>query len=130
MKGKNIRRRAGRLLAMGLRGLFCLCVLAAAPDARAVDFRARGQWIMSFGYGQNGFFEGRYKGHAPTGFIPGQDNFEAKQKFSLHFEAAASEHVSGSLHLTTGDNVWGKSHAGGALGADTDHIKLKNAFID
>lgn len=116
---------------MKISAIVILAFILLVPyAAQAVDFRIRGQWIMSFGYGQNGTFEGSYKGHTGTGFEPGEDNFEAKQKFSLHLEAVASEHVSGNLHITTGDNLWGKERAGGALGADVAHVKLKNAFID
>ena len=46
-----MKKIATLLLAAGL-------VFGAATGASAIDFKAKGQWIMSFDYGQNGGFTG------------------------------------------------------------------------
>lgn len=114
---------------------FLACILGVAflgcaLPAGAIDFHVKGQWIMSFGYGANGTFEGKYRGHSPTGWSQGQDNFEATQRVRLHLEAVASEFLSGSVYFETGDTTWGQNSTGGALGADQSIVELKNAYID
>ena len=43
----------------------------------------------------------------------------------------ASETLSGTVFFEIGDQMWGQSESGGALGADsTSVVKLKNAYID
>ena len=116
-----------------LPGLSSACLLLVAalmlwpPEAPAVDFKARGQWIVSFGYGQNGTF---VSGDSVCGFAPGQDNFNPRQKISLHLDAEASKNLSGSLYLDIGDIIWGQAASSGALGADGNIVKVGNAFID
>ena len=113
-----------RLLAFTLLPLLVLFW----PDfSRAVDFKGRGQWVMSFGYGMNGKF---VQDAGFTGFIPGQDNFNAREKVALQLDAAASRTLSGSLYLDIGDIIWGQRESGGALGADSHMVKVGNAFID
>lgn len=107
-------------------GLF----LASAEWAQAIDFKAKGEWVMSFGYGQNGNFQGKYKGHSPTGFMPGQDDFEAVQRVRLQLDAVASEALSGTVHFEIGETTWGQNDTGGALGADRNIMELKSAFLD
>ena len=74
-----MKKIATLLLAAGL-------VFGAATGASAIDFKAKGQWIMSFDYGQNGGFTG---GNGMTGFnkanksYKGEDEFEAKQRVRL-----------------------------------------------
>ena len=53
-----MKKIATLLLAAGL-------VFGAATGASAIDFKAKGQWLMSFDYGQNGGFTG---GKGMTGF--------------------------------------------------------------
>ena len=53
-----MKKIATLLLAAGL-------VFGVATGASAIDFKAKGQWIMSFDYGQNGGFTG---GNGKTGF--------------------------------------------------------------
>ena len=47
-----MKKIATLLLAAGL-------VFGAATGASAIDFKAKGQWIMSFDYGQNGAYLSR-----------------------------------------------------------------------
>ncbi len=128
-----MKKIATLLLAAGL-------VFGAATGASAIDFKAKGQWIMSFDYGENGNFMGKYNGHTASGSgygkSGGYDDFEARQRLRLQLEAVASESLSGTVWFEIGENFWGKSgtagnKGGGALGADgTGLIKLKGAWID
>ena len=95
--------------------LHALILLALAPltvlwpgTAGAVDFKGRGQWVMSFGYGMNGKF---VQDAGFTGFIPGQDNFNARQKVALQLDAEVSRTLSGSLYLDIGDIIWGQQES-------------------
>lgn len=123
-----MKKIATLLLAAGL-------VFGAATGASAIDFKAKGQWIMSFDYGMNGNFTG---GNGRTGYNKSEDEFEANQRVRLQLDAVASESLSGTVFFEIGKDTWGKSSndkngngGGGALGADAnDVIKLKNAYID
>lgn len=121
-----MKKIATLLLAAGL-------VFGAATGASAIDFKAKGQWIMSFDYGQNGNFTG---GNGRTGYNKSEDEFEANQRVRLQLDAVASESLSGTVFFEIGKTTWGKagsntSPSGGALGADDNNsIKLKNAYID
>ena len=42
-----------------------LCTLLMPGQARSIDFKIKGQWLMAFDYGQNGNFTG---GRGQTGF--------------------------------------------------------------
>ena len=126
-----MKKIATLLLAAGL-------VFGVATGASAIDFKAKGQWIMSFDYGQNGAFTG---GNGNTGFngstnrgvstFRGDDAFEAKQRVRLQLDAVASEALSGTVYFEIGTSQWGKAENGAALGADgTNQIKLKRAYLD
>ena len=122
-----MKKIATLLLAAGL-------VFGAATGASAIDFKAKGQWIMSFDYGQNGGFTG---GHGMTGYnqankqYKNEDEFEARQRVRLQLDAVASESLSGTVFFEIGDQMWGKASQGGALGADGNSVvEVKNAYID
>ena len=133
-----MKKIATLLLAAGL-------VFGVATGASAIDFKAKGQWIMSFDYGQNGGFTG---GNGATGFngaagsrgnssYRNQDEFEASQRVRLQLDAVASEALSGTVFFEIGQQTWGTANGagpgnnGGALGADgANAIKVKNAYID
>lgn len=123
-----MKKIATLLLAAGL-------VFGAATGASAIDFKAKGQWMMNFDYGQNGGFTG---GKGTTGFNgttrgrnAGEDEFEAKQRIRLQLDAVASEALSGTVFFEMGDTTWGRAGAsGGALGADGTIVEVKNAYID
>lgn len=122
-----MKRIATLLLAAGL-------VFGVATGASAIDFKAKGQWIMSFDYGQNGGFTG---GNGMTGFngksggrYANEDEFEAKQRIRLQLDAVASEALSGTVFFEMGDTTWGSNNSGGALGADGRIVEVKNAYID
>lgn len=110
--------------------LACLLFLGTASFAGAIDFKAQGQWIMSFGYGMNGQFQGKYNGHTPTGYGFGEDDFEAVQRLRMQLEAVASENLTGQLGIEIGDTYWGQSDTGGALGADSKNIEIMSAWLN
>ena len=116
-----MKKIATLLLAAGL-------VFGAATGASTIDFKAKGQWIMSFDYGQNGKFTG---GNGMTGFNNKEDEFEASQRVRLQLDAVASESLSGTVFFEIGKQMWGQDDTGGALGADGNNVvKIKNAYID
>ncbi len=117
-----MKRIATLLLAAGL-------VFGVATGASAIDFKASGYWLMSFDYGQNGTFQGKYNGHQKPGY-DGQDAFLPKQRVRLKLDAVASENLSGTVYFEIND-TWGQAKTGGALGADaTNVVGLKNAYVD
>ena len=103
-------------------------MLGAATGANAIDFKAKGQWIMSFDYGMHGNF-GESKAKNNSGF-ENEDEFEARQRVRLQLDAVASEALSGTVFFEIGDQVWGDNDNGGALGADGKFVELKRAYID
>ena len=107
-------------------------MLGAATGANAIDFKAKGQWIMSFDYGMHGNF-GDSKAATNSGFKRNsnqEDEFEAMQRVRLQLDAVASEALSGTVFFEIGDQFWGKDDDGGALGADGTVVELKRAYID
>ena len=108
-------------------------MLGAATGANAIDFKAKGQWIMSFDYGMHGDFA-KSKANRNSGYknstTGNEDEFEARQRVRLQLDAVASEALSGTVFFEIGDQVWGNSETGGALGADGKVVKLKRAYID
>ena len=104
-------------------------MLGAATGANAIDFKAKGQWIMSFDYGMHGNF-GESKASSNSGFGKNEDEFEARQRVRLQLDAVASEALSGTVFFEIGDQVWGQDSTGGALGADKSVVELKRAYID
>ena len=124
-----MKRICTLLLAAGL-------VFGAATGASAIDFKAKGQWLMGFGVSDT----------SPTRHTraPGQqslksnddDVFDARQRVRLQLDAVASEALSGTVYFEIGDQIWGRANgvanrgAGGALGADGVAVEVKRAYID
>ena len=107
-------------------------MLGAATGANAIDFKAKGQWIMDFNYGMHGNF-GESKAAANSGYSRNgnhEDEFEATQRVRLQLDAVASEALSGTVFFEIGDQVWGDNDNGGALGSDGKVVELKRAYID
>ena len=104
-------------------------MLGAATGASAIDFKAKGQWIMSFDYGMHGNF-GESKAKNNSGFGKHEDEFEARQRVRLQLDAVASEALSGTVFFEMGDQIWGQDSTGGALGSDGKVVELKRAYID
>ena len=112
-----MRKLATLLITAGL-------VLGLAPHAGAIDFKAKGNWIMDFEVGNNGKFTDQ------TGYNGKEDQFEAKQRVRLWLDAVASENLSGQVYFEIGTTTWGKAEGSGALGADDQCIKVRRAFVD
>ena len=108
-------------------------MMGVATGANAIDFKAKGQWIMSFDYGMHGDFA-KSKANRNSGYknstTGNEDEFEARQRVRLQLDAVASEALSGTVFFEIGDQVWGNSETGGALGADGKVVELKRAYID
>ena len=108
-------------------------MLGAATGANAIDFKAKGQWIMSFDYGMHGDFA-KSKAARNSGYTNSkgnEDEFEARQRVRLQLDAVASESLSGTVFFEIGDQLWGQNETGGALGADNNSVvELKRAYID
>ena len=101
-------------------------LLGAASGAKAIDFKASGEWLVGFGLGDGSLIkdvDNKKRHH--------EDTFSAGQRVRLQLDAVASESLSGTVFFEIGDQMWGQSESGGALGADsTSVVKLKNAYID
>ncbi len=121
----------------------------AAHEAKAIEFKAKGQFIMNFDYGQAGKLSSKARPtqknpdqKSITGFGGGAantaDEFGTNQRVRLQLTAIASEALSGTVWFEIGDQQWGnaadrpggKKSYGGALGSDGNAIELKNAYID
>ncbi len=119
-----MKKLATLLLAAGL-------VFGAATGASAIDFKAKGQFIMNFEYGGGGTgYSATRSGGDVYGYGDGTDSFEAKQRVRLQLDAVVSESLSGTVYFEMGDTTWGNGSSGGALGADGKIVELKNAYID
>ena len=116
-----MRKLATLLIAAGL------VFGAGTTAANAIDFKAKGEWVMSFDYGQNGNLTG---GNGQIGYNGSEDEFEAKQRVRLQLDAVASESLSGTVFFEIGNTTWGNAKSGGALGADQTIVEVRRAYID
>ena len=100
-------------------------LLGAASGAKAIDFKASGEWLVGFGLGDGSLIKDvdnkKYRHH---------DTFNAGQRVRLQLDAVASESLSGTVFFEIGDQMWGNAESGAALGADGKVVKVKNAYID
>ena len=100
-------------------------LLGAASGAKAIDFKASGEWLVGFGLGDGSLIkdvDNKKRHH--------DDTFNAGQRVRLQLDAVASESLSGTVFFEIGDQMWGNAESGGALGADGKEVKVKNAYID
>ena len=107
-------------------------LLGAATGASAIDFKAKGQWLMGFSAG-DGSLVSHVKDNKASNHNKAADTddiFGASQRLRLQLDAVASEALSGTVFFEIGDTYWGKAGNGGALGADQKIVELKNAYID
>lgn len=105
-------------------------LLGAVTSVQAVDFRAKGQWLMGFGLGETSLLRKQNfnNGNRKAG---DQDMFQARQRLRLQLDAVASEALSGTVSFEIGDQQWGRADEGGALGADGNNvIKIRRAYVD
>lgn len=119
----TMKKIATLLLAAGM-------IFGVVTNSNAIDFKLKGEWIMSFDYGKNGNFSGG-NGQTGSGWGNGSDEFDAYQRLRFQMDAVASEALSGQFFIEVGNQDWGTGNQGGALGADgTNSIKVRRAFID
>ena len=100
-------------------------LLGAASGAKAIDFKASGEWLVGFGLGDGSLIndvDNKKRHH--------EDTFNAGQRVRLQLDAVASESLSGTVFFEIGDQMWGNAESGGAMGADGKVVKVKNAYID
>ena len=111
----------------------CMVTLLAAgmlmgiqTGAKAIDFKAQGEWLVGFGLSDATFVD-KSDGKKTNS----NDMFGAAQRVRIKLDAVASEALSGTVYFEIGTQDWGNAGDGGALGADgTNVIKVKNAYID
>lgn len=58
------------------------------------------------------------------------DSFAARQRLLLQLDSAISENLSGTVMFHIGPQKWGYAGQGGALGADGNMVKVRQAYID
>ncbi len=115
----------------------CTLVLAAgllfgaATGASAIDFKAKGQWLMGFGVGDANPIKNFRDTDGKKQKFNSDDDFQAAQRLRLQLDAVASEALSGTVYFEIGNTQWGQAGTGGALGADANNvIRLKRAYLD
>ena len=118
-----MKRICTLLLAAGL-------LFGAATSASAIDFKAKGQWLVGFGVGEDSLINKTRTGNAPKQKQDSNDQFNAQQRVRLQLDAVASEALSGTVYFEIGTQTWGQNDSGAALGADGKQVKVKNAYID
>ncbi|MBQ1539727.1 MAG: outer membrane homotrimeric porin [Desulfovibrio sp.] len=99
--------------------------ISCASEASAIDFKAKGQWLMGFNLGQGSLVR-RDAGRK----VDYNDKFSAGQRVRFQLDAVASEALSGTVYFEIGDTTWGRAANGGALGADGKIVEVKRAYID
>ena len=102
-------------------------LLGAASGAKAIDFKASGEWLVGFGLGDGSLIK-----DVDNKKYHNDDTFNAGQRVRLQLDAVASESLSGTVFFEIGDQMWGSNaeESGAALGADGKVVKVKNAYID
>ncbi len=103
-------------------------LLGAASGASAIDYKARGQWLMSFDVGHAQLLHSTRKGNVEN--KPTRENFEAIQRIRVGFDAIFSESLSGTFLTQIGPQRWGKSALGAALGSDGHDIRVRWVYLD
>ncbi len=101
------------LLLAGLVGM-------SAFEAKAIDFKASGEWLFGYGGVNSRLTDGQ----------DGSDTFKAEQRLRLQIEAIASESLSGTVQFEMGETIWGQGAEGGALGTDGKIVTVRQAYID
>ena len=105
-------------------------LMGVAGGAKAIEFKAKGEWLVGFGVGDGNLSKTTRDNAGNKTKTNTEDQFGASQRVRLQLEAVASEALSGTVYFEIGDQRWGKSDEGGALGADGRVVEVKNAYID
>ena len=72
-------------------------LLGAATGASAIDFKAKGQWLMGFAAGDGSFVSHTNKKGESKNAVDQDDAFSAMQRVRLQLDAVASEGLSGTV---------------------------------
>ncbi|MDR2696748.1 MAG: outer membrane homotrimeric porin [Deltaproteobacteria bacterium] len=120
-----MQRVLSLILAAGL-------VLGSGLDAAAVDFTVKGEWDFFFNAGETSMYK---KPHATRQTGQSADIFDPLSRIRLQIEAAASEHLSGTLLFELGQYSWGRAGSddnppGAALGERSVSARVKRAYLD
>lgn len=107
-----MKRIVTLLLAAGL-------VLGAAAGSQAADIKAKGTWEFTWEMGNSSFEKHN-----------GQDTFGARQRLRTQIDVIASESLKGVMFFEIGDQNWGSSKQGAALGTDGKEIKVRYSYVD
>ena len=106
-------------------------LVSAAGGASAIEFKAKGEWLVGFGVADTNLTKSTRDNSGNKTKSNDQDDFNAAQRIRLQLDAVASEALSGTVYFEIGEQHWGNSSEGGALGADgNNQVKVKNAYID
>ena len=106
-------------------------LMGVAGGAKAIDFKAKGEWMVGFGVGEGVLTKNTRDTDGAKSKTNTDDQFGASQRIRLQLDAVASEALSGTVYFEIGSQQWGKSDDGAALGADgNNQVKVKNAYID
>jgi hypothetical protein len=105
-------------------------IMGVAGGTRAVEFKAKGEWLVGFGVGDGNLTKNTRDNSGAKTKTNNEDQFGASQRIRLQLDAVASEALSGTVFFEIGDQHWGKADEGGALGADGRVVEVKNAYID
>lgn len=104
-------------------------LLLTTTGAAAIDFNAKGQWLMGFGIADDNLIHKARKGDV-SGKNGPEDQVDARQRVRLQLDAIASGSLSGTIIFEIGDQIWGQTATGGALGADGTVVEVQQAYID
>ena len=107
-------------------------LLGAATGASAIDFKAKGQWLMGFSAG-DGSLVSHVKDNKASNHNKAADTddiFGASQRLRLQLDAVASEALSGTVFFEIGHQRWGQGNSGAAMGADDTVVKVRQAYLD
>lgn len=105
-------------------------LMGVAGGAKAIEFKAKGEWLVGFGVGDGNLSKNTKDNNGNKTKTNTDDQFGASQRVRLQLDAVASEALSGTVYFEIGDQKWGKADEGGALGADGRVVEVKNAYID
>ena len=105
--------------------IIAISILLMHDIACAVDFKIKGQWQFAISSGEVNLVQKKDGKNADA-----KDQFHARQRIRLQMDAAVSEFLSGTLFFEIGNQMWGSYGSGGALGADGNVVKLRQAYLD
>ncbi len=107
-----------------------LFIFSACENSGAVDFQYQGH--LEHGLWRGGrplFHAGSPRSHGANA-QKHRRRFAARQRVFCSLTPWPAESLSGSLMLFIGPQKWGFAGQGGALGADGNMVKIRQAYLD